>query len=63
MKYKVLLTWYNRKGSCELFMSPKQRLETCCFCSVLLLLLLFSFLSLRHERVHGRFQELLDIIS
>jgi hypothetical protein len=28
-----------------------------------LLLLLFSFLSLAHERVHGRSQELLDIIS
>ena len=34
MKCKVLLTWYNRKGSCELFKSPKQRLESYCFCSV-----------------------------
>ena len=44
MKCNVLLTWYNRKGSYELFKSycfslfliksPKQRLETYCFCSV-----------------------------
>ena len=52
--------------------SPKQRLETYCFCSVsyyyyLLLLfflfLLFSFLSVHHELVHGRSQELQDRIS
>ena len=42
--------------------SPKQRLETYCFCSVLLLLFSF-FLSVDHELVHGKSQELLDRIS
>ena len=37
--------------------------ETSDFIILLLLLLFFSFLSLRHERVHGRSQELLDRIS
>ena len=42
MKCKVLFTWYNCKGSCELFKSLKQRLETYCFCSVSYYYYLFS---------------------
>jgi hypothetical protein len=45
--------------------SPKQRLETYCFCSVSYYYHYYSsfFLSLAHELVHGRSQELLDRIS
>jgi hypothetical protein len=45
---------------------PEEKLCAGDFCRrffFLLLLLLFSFLSLAHERVHGRSQELLDRIS
>ena len=45
--------------------SPKQRLETYCFCSVSYYYYYSSsfFLSARHERVRGRSQKLLDRIS
>ena len=42
MKCKVLFTWYNRKGSCKLFKSLKQHLETYSFCSVSYYYNLFS---------------------
>ena len=55
----------------ELFLvikSPKQRLETYCFCSVSSSYYYYNnsppfFLSVAHELVHGRSQELLDRIS
>ena len=49
----------------KLIKSPKQRLETYCFCSVSYYYYYYSpfFLSVDHELVHGRSQELLDRIS
>ena len=50
-----------------LIKSPKRCLETYCFCSVSSYYYYYYyspfFISLRHERVHGRSQELLDRIS
>ena len=54
-----------------LIKSPKQRWETYCFCSVSFYYYYYYyysspshfFLSLAHELVHGRSQELLDRIS
>jgi hypothetical protein len=45
----------------RIFKSPKQRLETYCFCSVSFFLSFFP--SVDHELVHGRSQELLGRIS
>jgi hypothetical protein len=51
----------------KLIKSPKQRLETYCFCSVSYYYYYYYyspfFLSVDHELVHGRSQELLDRIS
>jgi hypothetical protein len=62
---------FSRPKNGKIIKSSKQRLETYCFCSVSYYYYYYSpspplslsfFLSVAHELVHGRSQELLDII-
>ena len=66
-----LVSSTNKTDRHDIIKSPKQHLETFCFCSVssssflpsFLPSFLSFFLSVTHELAHGRSQELLDRIS